>query len=131
MLGASRRRRAAKAFVARAANRKDTGKEKVVCMLASIKGDYTSNGIRENRPQSPERELLVAILHRALLDYTGNQATQRNEAQEWLFNGSDSGEPFSFNWVCSQLDLDSTAVRSQLDLYDDSWRPTPALRRIA
>lgn len=86
-----------------------------------------------NATGSPERRLILAILERAILDYVGNDAKEAEEAENWLF--SDSGDcgnrdendaedvddslsevdlPFSFPWVCQQLDLDACGISEQI-----------------
>ncbi|MCB9029560.1 MAG: hypothetical protein H6619_00780 [Deltaproteobacteria bacterium] len=61
-----------------------------------------------NRTGSPERNLCLAILERAMLDFTGNDKEQSVAAKEWIFGdlSNPQYEPFSFPWVCLQLDLD-------------------------
>lgn len=61
---------------------------------------------------TPERRLLLAILERAILDFVGNDGLEVTAAEEWIF-GDDEGDknaPFSFPWVCQQLDLDSRST---------------------
>ncbi len=66
---------------------------------------------------TPERRLLAAILERALLDLVGNETRERNMSQEWIFEvdeaESDEGtyEPYTFAWVCRELDLDVRRTR--------------------
>ena len=61
-----------------------------------------------NLTGTSERNLLMAILERAIIDYVGNSRKEANDAEEWMFGeGSDSLYiDFSFAWVCHQLDLD-------------------------
>lgn len=64
---------------------------------------------------TPERRLLLALLERAILDFVGNDAAEVEAAREWIF-GEEEGDsqisdahrasPFSFTWVCQELDLD-------------------------
>ncbi|MCB0345267.1 MAG: hypothetical protein KDD66_09110 [Bdellovibrionales bacterium] len=61
---------------------------------------------------SPERELLVAVLQRAILDYVGTGQLLSSEAGDWLFDEGDGD--FSFAWVCGHLGLEPNAVRSNL-----------------
>ena len=68
-----------------------------------------------NQTGSPERMLLLAVLERAILDLVGNDRREAKAAEDWIFEGeeehnSDSNEPFTFVWVCSQLDLNSKEV---------------------
>ena len=59
-----------------------------------------------NQTGTPERNLLMAILERAIRDYVGNCEQESNEAREWIFqmNATPYSE-FSFGWICQQLDL--------------------------
>ncbi len=69
----------------------------------------------ENYPAaapSPERELLVAVLQRAILDYVGSGRLLSTDAGDWLFDESD--HDFSFAWVCGHLGLEPDAVRLNL-----------------
>lgn len=55
----------------------------------------------------PERNLLVAMLERAVFDFYGDQKIEKQEAAEWLFGPGDLDLPFTFQWVCAQLEIDS------------------------
>ncbi len=63
---------------------------------------------RPNSTGTPERNLLMAVLERAILDYIGNDQKEAQDAGDWLFR--DITEPtyyeFSFPWLCQELDLD-------------------------
>ena len=61
---------------------------------------------------TPERELLVAVLQRAILDYVGSGEVLSCEAGDWLFDDEDHN--FSFAWVCGHLGLEPAAVRSNV-----------------
>ena len=63
---------------------------------------------------TPERNLLVALLHRALLDYFGSRRIDKDDARVWLFEESDEREAFSFSWVCAQLDLDRQEILTRI-----------------
>jgi hypothetical protein len=68
---------------------------------------------------TPERNLLMAILERAVLDYVGNDNKEAETAKEWLFGDLEESESpatseFSFPWLCHQLDLDSRKIASQV-----------------
>lgn len=67
------------------------------------------------KPTLPERNLLVAMLHRALLDYFGSRQLDREDAEEWLFEESDERDAFSFEWVCAQLDLNPNDVLTRIN----------------
>lgn len=62
---------------------------------------------------SPERNLLMAMLERAILDYVGNNRSEVSEADEWLFSDEEleAPRPFSFAWLCSELDLEVSKIR--------------------
>ncbi len=65
-----------------------------------------------NQTGTPERNLLMAILERSILDYVGNSQIEINEAHNWLFgeNSDDENRLFSFAWICEQLDLNYKSV---------------------
>lgn len=70
-----------------------------------------------NLTGSPERNLLMAILERALLDLVGNEDRQVEDAREWFFGDEPEilmQEEFSFPWICEQLDLDTNKVAAQV-----------------
>lgn len=65
-----------------------------------------------NLTGTPERNLLLAILERAIRDYIGNTRSDARNAKEWIFEGSFE-QPyveFSFAWVCHQLDLEPERI---------------------
>ena len=71
----------------------------------------SSSSTTENAAlSSGERSLLVAVLQRALFDYFGNRSIEKQSAAEWLFGEDNLTEAFSFQWVCSQLDLDPEMI---------------------
>lgn len=62
---------------------------------------------------TPERNLLMAVLERAILDFVGNDQKEASHAEEWLFGNEAQDKlqaPFSFSWICQQLDLDETFI---------------------
>lgn len=67
---------------------------------------------------TPERRLLLAILERAILDYVGNDPEEMQLAGEWLFdreeNDGESLSPFSFLWLCQELDLDAEEISATI-----------------
>ncbi len=69
-----------------------------------------------NLTGTPERNLLMAILVRAILDFVGNNSQEAEEAEEWLFAGSsrDEDEPYTFAWLCQQLDLDKFSIAEKI-----------------
>lgn len=82
---------------------------------------------------TPERDLLVAVLQRAILDYVGSGEVLRSEAGEWLFD--DAEHAFSFPWVCGHLGLEPEAVRVNLGRLSEGAKkdaaPLRVLRRCA
>lgn len=81
-----------------------TGKGAVV----GIDGDSEGLYDRPNMTGSPERNLLMAVLERAILDLVGNDPREAEQANDWLFGDLDNPtyDEFSFPWVCQELDLD-------------------------
>lgn len=67
----------------------------------------------------PEHNLLIALLNRALLDYLGTQAAERQEAEDWLFDESDLMEPFTYAWVCAQLGIQPGYLLSGVKIMRD------------
>lgn len=67
---------------------------------------------------TPERNLLMAILERAILDYIGNQAKEAKEAEDWIFEAveGNNAQSFSFSWICQQLDLDYQRAQQVITL---------------
>ena len=80
--------------------------------LAKIDSDAEYTFGAPNLTGSPERNLLVAILERAILDYVGNNEREVFEAETWLFSNSDDRDDgeFSFDWICQELDLDPVKI---------------------
>ena len=65
---------------------------------------------------SPERNMLMSLLERAILDYVGNNHKEVDSAESWLFeeeedSNSSLNPTFSFKWICFALDLDHKFVR--------------------
>ena len=73
---------------------------------------------RNNLPQAPEKELLVAVLDRAVLDLYGTNAPLKEEATDWIFGNGSSDWAFSFEWICEQLGLEVTAVKERIHELD-------------
>ena len=71
---------------------------------------------------SPERALLTAVLSSALLDYFSPENTldvvhskrAKLEAASWLFDEAHEEGPFSFAWVCEELDICPQGLRERL-----------------
>ena len=70
-----------------------------------------------NLTGSPERNLLMAILERALLDLVGNEDKQVEDAEQWFFGEEEQPlreQEFSFPWICQQLDLDLSTISEKV-----------------
>lgn len=59
-----------------------------------------------------ELKLLAAILVRAEKDLRGNAKWKRSSAFDWI--NSRVERPYSFEWVCENLGLDSEYVRRKI-----------------
>lgn len=73
---------------------------------------------RNNRPLVPERELLVATLDRAVLDYYGTNGEISTEAYDWIFSDEEpaqENEVFSFRWICDHLGVEPGEVRQRIN----------------
>jgi len=58
-----------------------------------------------SQAQTPERRLLFGIIERAVRDLLGNQRHEATDATQWLFHTASLEVPFSFGWICAQLEL--------------------------
>lgn len=75
-----------------------------------------------NHPTSAERDLLSAILMRAIADVVGDATLTKSEitkARRWMFlhkkMPSDlESIPFTFPWICLELGLDPNKIRTGL-----------------
>ncbi len=73
-------------------------------------------------PVKAERNLLAAVLARAICDAFGTAHCERHvvrSARQWLFGKLEPKEPFSFAWVCIHLDLDPLGLQDSLRGYED------------
>ena len=92
--------------------------------------DFEGFGFFEapNERGTPERNLLMAILERAILDYVGNDKKELECAREWLFEHGETApySEFSFPWLCHQLDLDPDKIGQMI------WKmPKRGRKRVA
>ncbi len=74
-------------------------------------------------PVKPERNLLAAVLARAICDAFGTAHCERHvvrSARQWLFGKLTPKRPFSFAWVALHLDLDPVGLQQTLRTYEDS-----------
>lgn len=71
---------------------------------------------------SPERNMLMSLLERAILDYVGNNQKEIESAESWIFDDDNENNAsnkelnqiFSFKWICFALDLDHNFVRDTI-----------------
>jgi len=69
----------------------------------------------------PERNLLAAVLARAICDAFGAAQCDRHvvrSARQWLFGGLTPTRAFSFAWVAEHLDLDPAVLQHTLRSYE-------------
>lgn len=69
----------------------------------------------------PERNLLAAVLARAICDAFGSAQCDRHvvrSARQWLFGALRPTRAFSFAWVSQHLDLEPGALQKTLRLYE-------------
>ena len=70
----------------------------------------------------PERNLLSAVLARAICDAFGAAQCDRHivrSARQWLFGALTPTRAFSFAWVAQHLDLDPVALQHTLKTYEN------------
>jgi len=83
-------------------------------------------------PVKPERNLLAAVLARAICDAFGTAHCERHiirSARQWLFGKLTPKKPFSFAWVAIHLDLDPLSLQDSLRGYES--RPEEIQERLA
>ena len=74
-----------------------------------------------SRSVKPERNLLAAVLARAICDAFGSAQCDRHvvrSARQWLFGALNPTRAFSFAWVAQHLDLDPVALQHTLRSYE-------------
>ena len=74
-------------------------------------------------PVKPERNLLAAVLARAICDAFGTAHCERHivrSARQWLFGKLTPKKSFSFAWVALHLDLDPQELQRDLRDYEDN-----------
>lgn len=72
-------------------------------------------------PVKPERNLLSAVLARAICDAFGTAHCERHivrSARQWLFGKLTPKKPFSFAWVAIHLDLEPAQLQDTLRTYE-------------
>lgn len=86
---------------------------------------FPSDSEDDNEAQSPvkpERNLLAAVLARAICDAFGTAQCERHvvrSARQWLFGKLTPKQPFSFAWVALHLDLDPVSLQESLRNYEN------------
>jgi hypothetical protein len=104
--------------------------------------DFTGDFELPGHVNTPEGKLMLAMLERAILDYVGNDAKERDEANNWLFDWSESDiddpHEFSFPWVCDYLGLDPSRIAATVKVMPKRgenrvapWYFAPSLRPLA
>lgn len=74
-------------------------------------------------PVKPERNLLAAVLARAICDAFGTAHCERHivrSARQWLFGKLTPTKSFSFAWVALHLDLEPAQLQETLRNYEGS-----------
>jgi len=74
-----------------------------------------------SREVKPERNLLAAVLARAICDAFGSAQCDRHvvrSARQWLFGKLTPTRSFSFAWTVQHLDLDPAALQATLRSYE-------------
>lgn len=77
--------------------------------------------LEASSPVKPERNLLAAVLARAICDAFGTAHCERHvvrSARQWLFGKITPKRPFSFAWVALHLDLDPISLQESLRHYE-------------
>jgi hypothetical protein len=83
-------------------------------------------------PVKPERNLLAAVLARAICDAFGTAHCERHivrSARQWLFGKLTPKKAFSFAWVALHLDLDPHQLQESLRTYEGN--PDEIQERLA
>ena len=84
-------------------------------------GIEEDEGLASTRIVKPERNLLAAVLARAICDAFGSAQCDRHvvrSARQWLFGKVTPSRAFSFAWVAQHLDLDPIALQHTLRGYE-------------
>lgn len=78
---------------------------------------------RSQSQVKPERNLLAAVLARAICDAFGTAHCERHivrSARRWIFGKLTPKESFSFAWVAIHLDLNPVELQNNLRDYEDN-----------
>ncbi len=84
-------------------------------------GQEEEESLPSARGVKPERNLLSAVLARAICDAFGSAQCDRHvvrSARQWLFGALTPTRAFSFAWVAQHLDLDPIALQTSLRSYE-------------
>ena len=84
--------------------------------------DDESSNAENNSAIKPERNLLAAVLSRAICDAFGTAHCERHivrSARRWIFSKLTPKEPFSFAWIALHLDLDPVELQNNLKSYEE------------
>jgi hypothetical protein len=79
--------------------------------------------LENTSPVKPERNLLAAVLSRAICDAFGAAHCERHivrSARQWLFGKLTPKKPFSFAWVAMHLDLEPLSLQHSLRDYESN-----------
>jgi hypothetical protein len=90
---------------------------------SSVKGFFDEGDEEQevHSPAKPERNLLAAVLARAICDAFGTAHCERHvvrSARQWIFGKICVSEIFSFGWVAVHLDLDPVALQNCLKCFE-------------
>ncbi|MDD2943367.1 MAG: hypothetical protein PHC51_10430 [bacterium] len=91
--------------------------------IANVRSDEFAedNDNSSDKNIKPERNLLAAVLARAICDAFGSAQCDRHvvrSARQWLFGALTPTRSFSFAWVAHHLDLDPLALQGTLKNYE-------------
>lgn len=84
-------------------------------------GFYGDEDSENSSPVKPERNLLAAVLARAICDAFGTAQCERHvvrSARQWIFSEMTPTIPFSFAWLALQLDLEPAELQVTLRGYE-------------
>jgi hypothetical protein len=93
---------------------------------SSNANDFYSEGLEEadeTAAVKPERNLLAAVLSRAICDAFGTAHCERHivrSARQWIFGKLTPNKPFSFAWVANNLDLNPVTLQESLRGYENN-----------
>lgn len=77
--------------------------------------------LTQTKHETPERNLISAILARAICDLLNNRINDviwKERSREWIFYHGN--EHFSFNYICKHLDLDPDELRHLITEWEEN-----------